>query len=71
VVAPPKTPMAIVNKINADINEALRDPDLRKKLENLNAELAGGSQESSAAYFREEITRWNKVIKDANVTLDL
>jgi tripartite-type tricarboxylate transporter receptor subunit TctC len=71
VVAPPKTPMAIVNKINADINEALRDPDLRKKLENLNAELAGGSQESTAAYFRDEIARWNKVIKDANVKLDL
>src|SRR5262245_17894169 len=66
VVAPPRTSMAIVNKINADINEALHDPDVRKKLENLNAEVAGGSQEATAAYFRDEIARWGKVIKDAN-----
>jgi tripartite-type tricarboxylate transporter receptor subunit TctC len=70
VVAPPKTSMAIVNKINADINEALHDPDVRKKLENLNAEVVGGTQEATAAYFRAEIARWGKVIKDANVKVD-
>jgi tripartite-type tricarboxylate transporter receptor subunit TctC len=70
VVAPPKTPMAIVNKINADINEALRDPDIRKKLENLNAEVVGGTQQATAAYFRDEMARWGKVIKDANVKID-
>ena len=30
IVAPPKTPQAIVDKLNADINEALRDPDVRQ-----------------------------------------
>ena len=32
VVAPPKTPEAILQKINADINEALRQPDVLDKL---------------------------------------
>ena len=32
LVAPPKTPQAIVDKLNADINEALRDPEVRKRL---------------------------------------
>jgi tripartite-type tricarboxylate transporter receptor subunit TctC len=70
VVAPPKTPPAIVSKINADINEALRDPEVRKRLDNLSAEVIGGTLEATAAYFREEIDRWNKVIKAANVKLD-
>lgn len=70
VVAPPKTPMPIVNKINADINEALRDPAVRKRMDNLSAEVMGGTPQATAAYFRSEIERWNKVIKDAGVTLN-
>ena len=70
VVAPPKTSMTIVNKINADINEALHDPDVQTKLANLNAEVVGGTQEATAAYFRAETARWAKVIKDANVKVD-
>jgi tripartite-type tricarboxylate transporter receptor subunit TctC len=69
VVAPPKTPMAIVNKINADINEALRQPDLLARMTRLSAEVVGGTQEQTAAYFRAEVIRWQKVIKAANVKL--
>ena len=32
IVAPPKTPKAIVDKINADVNEALRQPEVRDRL---------------------------------------
>jgi tripartite-type tricarboxylate transporter receptor subunit TctC len=69
VVAPPKTPMAIVNKINADINEALKQPDLLARMAKLSAEVVGGTQEQTAAYFRSEVARWQKVIKAANVKL--
>ncbi|MPZ40209.1 MAG: tripartite tricarboxylate transporter substrate binding protein [Rhizobiales bacterium] len=69
VVAPPKTPMTIVNKINADINEALRDPDVLARMARLSAEVVGGTQEQTAAYFRSEVIRWQKVIKAANVKL--
>ncbi len=70
IVAPPKTPMAIVQKINADANEALSDPELRRKLGSLNVEVVGGNQQATADYFKAEIARWGKVIKDANVKLD-
>ena len=40
LVAPPKMPQPIVNKLHADINEALRDPEVKKRLENLSAEVA-------------------------------
>ena len=69
VVAPPKTPMAIVNKINADINEALRQPDVLARLTKMSAEVVGGTPQETAAYFKSEVARWQKVIKSANVKL--
>jgi tripartite-type tricarboxylate transporter receptor subunit TctC len=69
VVAPPKTPKAITEKINADINEALRDPAIQERLKKLSAEVVGGSTAETAKYLREEVDRWNKVIKDANVKI--
>jgi tripartite-type tricarboxylate transporter receptor subunit TctC len=70
VVAPPKTPAAIANKINADINEALRQPDMRPPFANWSAEPIGGSPAELAAYMREEVERWNKVIKAAGIRIE-
>jgi tripartite-type tricarboxylate transporter receptor subunit TctC len=67
--APPKTPKVIVDKLNADINEALRDPGVRERLAKLSAEPAGGSVQDTRAYIKAEIERWEKVIKAAHVTL--
>src|SRR5262247_1592310 len=69
VVAPPKTPAAIVNKINADINEALRQPELAPRFATLSAETVGGTPQATADYMRAEVERWSKVIKAANVKL--
>ena len=69
VVAPPKTPQRIVDKVNADINEALRQPEIRQKLAELSAEPVGGTPQATASYFREEIERWHKVIKAADVKM--
>jgi tripartite-type tricarboxylate transporter receptor subunit TctC len=70
VVAPPKTPRAIVDKINADINEAMQQPDIIRRLAQLSAEPIGGTVADTAAYFRAEVERWHNVIKAANVKLD-
>jgi tripartite-type tricarboxylate transporter receptor subunit TctC len=69
VVAPPKTPAAIVNKINADINEALRQGELALRFAALSAETVGGTPKETADYMQAEVERWNKVIKAANVKL--
>src|SRR5262249_61802319 len=69
-VAPPKTPAAIVDKINADVNEALREGDVRERLAQLSAEPIGGTPQATAAYMREEGERWRKVIKAAHVKLE-
>jgi tripartite-type tricarboxylate transporter receptor subunit TctC len=69
VAAPPKTPKAIVNKINADIDEILKMPEVKEKLGKFSAEVYGGSPEKASKYIKEEIARWAAVIKAANIKL--
>jgi tripartite-type tricarboxylate transporter receptor subunit TctC len=68
--APPNTPAAIAEKISAAVNEALRDPDVQKRLADLSAEPVGGTPQATAAYFHDEVERWKNVITSAHVTLD-
>jgi tripartite-type tricarboxylate transporter receptor subunit TctC len=70
VVAPPRTPAAIVSKINADINEALQRPEMLSHLAEWSAEAIGGTPQQTADYMRAEVARWDKVIKAAGVKLE-
>jgi tripartite-type tricarboxylate transporter receptor subunit TctC len=69
IVAPPNTPKAIIDKINADANEALRQPEVQDSLKKLSAEIFGGSVDKTAKYMRDEIERWDHVIKAADIKL--
>jgi len=70
IVAPPKTPKNIVDKINADVNDALRQPELQDRLKKLSAEILGGSAEKASKYMHEEVDRWGNVIKAAHIKLE-
>ena len=70
VVAPPRTPAPIVEKISADIAAAIKDRGVAKRLADLSAEPVGGTPAQTAAFMRAEVERWNKVIKAANVKLE-
>jgi len=69
IVAPPGTPKDIVTKINTDVNEALRQPDVQDHLKKLSAEIFGGSVEKTSKYMHEEVDRWDNVIKAADIKL--
>jgi len=69
IVAPPGTPKNIVDTINADVNQALRQPELRDHLKKLSAEIFGGSVEKTSRYMGEEVERWRAVIKAANIEI--
>jgi tripartite-type tricarboxylate transporter receptor subunit TctC len=69
IIAPPKTPKNITDKLNADVNEALRQPELQDRLKKLSAETFGGSVEKTARYMQEEVERWDSVIKAADIKL--
>jgi tripartite-type tricarboxylate transporter receptor subunit TctC len=70
IVAPSKTPKAIIDKINADVNEALRQPEVQERLKKLSAEIFGGSVERTSAYMHAEVDRWGNVIKTAHIKLE-
>jgi tripartite-type tricarboxylate transporter receptor subunit TctC len=70
LVAPPGTPEAVVQKINADTAAALKLADVHAKFRELGAEPQGQSPQATAAFIKDEEMRWRDVIKTANVTLE-
>lgn len=70
VVAPAGTPAHMVQQLNAVFREALKDPDVQQRFVEQGAEVVGNSPEQMAQFVHSEATRWAKVIKNANVTLD-
>ena len=63
VVAPPRTPAAVAGKLSAGIGEAINQPDLRKKLQDMNVEPLGSTPAEMADFVRQESDRWGKVIQ--------
>ena len=69
-LAPAGTPKAIVDKLNAEINAALKLPDVRSKLEGAGIEIQGGTPQDYAALIKSDLAKWAEVIKAANIQPD-
>ncbi len=67
VCAPAGTPLAILDKLNADIHTVLRIPEIQQWLTELGIDLAPSTREEFDQYIRADIVRWAKVIKDAGI----
>ena len=67
ISAPPKTPPAIVAKLNAAIVEVLKMPDVQEKLKKLNTTPQSTTIEQAAALVKADTQRWAAVIKAANL----
>jgi tripartite-type tricarboxylate transporter receptor subunit TctC len=65
IVVPAATPKEIVARLNAEVNKAAQNADLRSRLSAQGTEILGGSPEQYSAYIKSELTRWAKVIKDS------
>ncbi|HEY5324343.1 MAG TPA: tripartite tricarboxylate transporter substrate binding protein [Caldimonas sp.] len=70
LVGPKGLPLAITQKVNADVNTVLAMPDVQEKLDTYGAEDGGGSADKFATFIRTEIAKWAKVVKDADVKVD-
>ena len=66
-LAPAGTPKAIIAKLNAEINSALKLPDVRTKLEAAGIEIQGGTPQDYAALIKSDLAKWGKVVKDAGI----
>ncbi len=69
-LAPAGTPKAIVAKLNAEINAALKLPDVRAKLEAAGIEIQGGTPQDYAALIKSDLVKWGKVVKAAGIQPD-
>jgi tripartite-type tricarboxylate transporter receptor subunit TctC len=70
VVAPPGTPMPVVQQIQQQFAAALALPDVRQKFAAQGADPGGQSPQDTASFIRGESEKWARVIKTANVTID-
>ena len=69
-VAPAATPPAIVQRLSAELDAVLKEPDVREKLKAVYFDPIGGTPESLGRFMREEQTRWRPVIERAGLRPD-
>jgi tripartite-type tricarboxylate transporter receptor subunit TctC len=67
IAAPAKTPRAIVDRLNKEINAALALPDVRQKFQELGIDARGGSPEDLRAILSGEIAKWKVLASDAKL----
>jgi tripartite-type tricarboxylate transporter receptor subunit TctC len=70
IVAPPGTPVALVERINRAVTDALRRPGVKKRMNLLALEPLIGTPADAARFFAEETTLWKKVITRNNVKVE-
>lgn len=67
ISAPPKTPPAIVAKLNATIVDILKMPDVQERLKKLNTTPEAMAPAQAADFVKADMARWSAVIKAANI----
>lgn len=65
--APAGTPAAVVKRINADMNDLLRLPEIRAPMSKLGMIAAGGPPERLGGLVKSELERWKRVVKVAEI----
>ncbi len=70
ILAPAKTPQAIIARLNSEINQVLAMPDVRERLSSQGVEIAGSSPAELAAFIKTDAVRWAKLVRDAGIHLD-
>ena len=70
LVGPAGLPAAIVERLNADINEILAQPDVRQRFAEMGMETVGGSSEEFSRFVREDIQKWKDLVATRNIKPD-
>jgi tripartite-type tricarboxylate transporter receptor subunit TctC len=67
LLAPAKTPTALIKKLNDAVNVALDDPDIRGKIVKSGAVPVGGTPEALGKFMRAEYDKWGRVVRDHGI----
>jgi len=67
LLAPAKTPAAVIARLNKAVDDALNDPDVHDKLVKSGATPVGGTPEALGAFMKSEYDKWGRVVADNNI----
>jgi len=70
VLAPAGTPTAVINRLSAEFDHIVHEPDTVKQFAALGGEPVGGSPATFAALIRAEIPKWIRVAKEAGIHIE-
>jgi tripartite-type tricarboxylate transporter receptor subunit TctC len=70
VVAPARTPKPIIDRLHQEIVKALHSPEVERRLLAEGSEIGGMPPEAFAAYVRNEIAKWTRVVKEAGIRVE-
>jgi len=67
LLAPAKTPAAVIAKLNQAVNAALNDPQTRDKLVQSGATPVGGTPEAFGTFMKAEYEKWGRVVRERGI----
>lgn len=70
IVTPARTPEPVIQRLNAEINDILRDPGVRAQYEKLGIAVKGSSPAEMAAHVRGELERWRQVVAKTGTRIE-
>jgi tripartite-type tricarboxylate transporter receptor subunit TctC len=70
ILAPAGTPRDIVNQLSKEMQSAVRKPDLKERFIGLGIDPAGSTPDEFTTFLRNEVEKWGKVIRAANVKIE-
>ena len=70
VLAPAKTPADVVKRMNEELNKALKNPEVAKKLDAQGIDIMGGTPAQAGAFIEKQMNIWSKVVKDNGIKAD-
>ncbi len=65
-----KTPPEVIARLREGLHKALNDPDLKEKLVSRGADPIAGSSEQFAAFLKDEIAKWGRIVKESGAKAD-
>ena len=67
MAVPAKTPRAIVERLNKEINLALKDPEVKAKFQSVGIDPKGGTPDEFKSLLANEIAKWKKLVSQLNM----
>jgi tripartite-type tricarboxylate transporter receptor subunit TctC len=70
LLAPAKTPVEVITKIDTDVKQSFKDPEVAQALRNMAANPGSMTPNEFAGYVRDDVEKWRRVVQDAHLTVE-